>query len=171
MHKSFLRRIRSAFEYEGAVRQMIRDAKYSGRARVLRFFAEKLLPVAFTEFPRIDAIVPVPLHRNREWDRHFNQAELIARDLSLYSGIPAWNALRKIKPTMPQSSLKGSARRRNLRGAFDAINVATVPYTVLLIDDVITTGATLEECARVLRASGVHRVFALTVARAVLRTS
>ena len=170
MQKSKLTRIRSAFEYEGLVRQMIRDAKYAGRARILRFFAEELVPLVLSEFPRkIQALVPVPLHRKREWERRWNQAEVIAGQLDLHLGIPVRHFLTKIKKTMPQSSLSGPSRRRNLEGAFQCKAKNPLPRSLLLIDDVITTGSTLEECASVLRRCGARRVYGLTIARAVLK--
>jgi ComF family protein len=122
-----------------------------------------------TSFPeRVEAIVPVPLHRMRAWERTFNQAELLARHVSRLLGVPVWKALRKPKSTASQSSLSGIARRANLKGAFVLKKDGRRRHSVLLIDDVVTTGATLQECARVLRKSaGVKKVYALTVARAV----
>ncbi len=161
-------RIRSVFAYEGLVRQMIRDAKYGRKARPLRYFGEELFLFSQAELTApIDAIVPVPLHRMREWERTFNQAELLSREVSRLKGLPLWQPLRKIRPTPPQSLLSGAARRANLTGSFRYTGNVSTPKSVLLVDDVVTTGATLEECARVLRSAGVRRVYALTVARAV----
>jgi len=147
---------------------MIRDAKYKRKARSLRFFGEELF-LFFCSQPSIpvDAIVPVPLHRMREWERTFNQAEILSLEVSRLTGLPLLQPLRKIKPTQPQSLLSGTARRANLAGTFRYVANVSAPKSVLLIDDVVTTGATLEECARVLRAAGARRVYGLTVARAV----
>ena len=171
LERSPLRRIRSAYYYEGLVRQMIRDVKYRHRPRYLRFFACVLYPMISTEFPRsLEAIVPVPLHAAREWDRRFNQAALIAAEVSRFSGIPVRFELRKRSRSMPQSSLSGIARRKNLRGVFECHFSGKPPRSVLLIDDIITTGTTLTRCAAALRRAGVRHVYAATVARAVKQT-
>lgn len=163
-----LTQIRSAYRYEGLVQDMIHSAKYGGKARMLRFFAERLFEIVSAELPHsIRAIVPVPLHRFREWDRKWNQAAFLANEIGRLSGFPVLLALKKSQTTRTQSSLSGTARRANLRDAFEC--VAAVPKTVLLVDDVITTGATLSECAIVLRKAGARRVYAVTVARTVLR--
>lgn len=161
--------IRSVYYYEQLIQQMILEVKYARRARYLRYLSEELFKHALLYFPRsLEAIVPVPLHREREWNRTFNQAELMADHLSRLLGIPVWKALRKFKKTPPQSSLSGTARRCNLKGSFECKSGKTSCRSVLLIDDVITTGATLQECARVLRKSaGVRKVYAVTIARAV----
>jgi ComF family protein len=165
-----LTRIRSLFLYETAVMQMIRQVKFSRQARPLHYFAELLNLRILQEFPRnIAALVPIPLHRTREWERTFNQSALLARYVSELSGIPARNLLRRTKRTPAQTSLSGQARRRNLQGAFRLKRKLTIPRSVILIDDVVTTGATLESCAAVLRKAGVRRVYGLTIARAVLK--
>lgn len=172
-HRRPFRALRSAFSYEGLVRKMIRDAKYGGHARYLRFFGEELYVLARREFSRpVEAIVPVPLHRAREWDRRFNQAELLARRIGTLWGLPVWKPLRKRKRTAAQSSLSGLARRSNLTRAFEFDDDAarhSIPRSVLLVDDVITTGTTISECARVLRRAGVSRVYGISIARALLR--
>ena len=161
-----LTRLRSCFLYEGLVRQMIREAKYRHAARMLRYFSGELYVRARSEFPaRVRAIVPVPLHHEREWTRTYNQSFLMAHDLSLWWNRPLWTGLRRVRRTPPQSGLSGLARRRNLKNAFAVTGPA--PRSVLLVDDVVTTGATLEACARMLRSAGARRVYAITIARAV----
>lgn len=168
VERSPVTRIRSVYCYEGLVRRMIHDVKYRRRPRYLMFFASKAYPVIRAEFPlSIAALIPVPLHRNRRWDRRFNQAELLCRKLSLLSGIPVVNALHKHSQTTPQSALSGVARRKNLRNAFTCRFPGPVPKAVLLVDDVVTTGTTLSRCAAALRRAGVRKVYALTIARAV----
>lgn len=162
--------IRSAYEYEGLVAQMIKEAKYLRKGRYLRYLADQLFVLARTEFPAsIKAVVPVPLHRNREWTRTFNQAEILAIQIAKLWDLPVWCALKKVSRTKPQSSLSGSTRRSNLQNVFKFRNNKRKVKSVLLVDDVITTGSTLNECARVLRMNGVRRIYAVTVARAELR--
>ena len=155
---------RSVFSYEGLVRQMVRAIKYRGDGRFIRFFAEELFVRAQWNV-RWDAVVPVPLHRTREWHRKFNQAALLAEEYSRISGIAVWRGLVKRKPTPAQSSLSNLGRQKNLRNAFACKSGMPVPRKILLIDDVITTGSTVAECARVLRRAGAKRVYALSIAR------
>lgn len=123
------------------------------------------------ELRGVDGLVPVPLHFVRRHARGFNQADLLARALSQVIGAPVLSALRRRRWTRPQAGLRRSARRRNVEGVFEATAVAEKLRGghALLIDDVCTTGATLEACARALRAAGVRRVDALTLARNAFR--
>jgi ComF family protein len=170
LHRPKVTAIRSAYDYEGLTAQMIKEAKYLRKGRYLRYFAEKLFVLARSEFPNsIAAVVPVPLHRNRQWSRTFNQAEILAQGIAKLWGLPVWNALHKMKVTHPQSSLSGSVRRMNLRNTFQFRDKRSNAKSVLLVDDVVTTGSTLNECARILKQNGVTRVYAVTIARAELR--
>jgi ComF family protein len=110
------------------------------------------------------AVVPVPLHWRREWVRGFNQAALLAGEL----GPPVARLLRRVSHTVPQVDLPAARRHRNVKDAFTTAPLPTsLPATVVLIDDVTTTGATLDACARALKAAGVREVRALTAARVV----
>ena len=121
----------------------------------------------------VDCVVAVPLHRRRQLARGFNQAAELAAQL----GLPVVGALRRIRPTAPQAELPAGRRRVNVRGAFapargfraGSRGTAVEGACVLLVDDVTTTGATLDACARVLRRAGAREVRALTLARAVRR--
>ena len=111
--------------------------------------------------------VPVPLHPSRRRHRGFNQAD----DLARHIGLPVCRALRRIRATDAQTGLPAARRRRNVRQAFATTREADAlaGAVVVLVDDVSTTGATLEACARALKESGVHEVRALTAARVVGR--
>jgi len=114
-----------------------------------------------------DAIVPVPLHWWRRWNRGFNQSELLARALSRSTGIPVRDALRRTRPTASQAGLSNTARRRNMVQAFRCRReIAVRGKRILLVDDVMTTGSTATACARALKGAGATRVAVLTVARA-----
>ena len=118
-----------------------------------------------TEWPQ--AIVPVPLHRARLRSRGYNQALELAKPLAKAIGIPLLgDALLRTRATDAQSELSAVARRRNVRGAFAAAFHGEIPEHVALLDDVFTTGATLGECARVLKRAGVARVQVWALARA-----
>ena len=116
-----------------------------------------------------DMIVPVPLHKTRRKERGFNQALLLARHLSRWTQVPLMErVLVRHRSTAAQAGLSRGQRRRNIRGAFRVEDRAAVrKRAVLLVDDVFTTGATLNECARMLRKQGAHRVDVLTIARVV----
>lgn len=116
-----------------------------------------------------DAIVPVPLHAARLRERGYNQALELAKPLAREFGIPlAPELLRRARATAAQSDLDAATRRKNLRGAFevDARRVAPLPTHIALLDDVMTTGATLRECARTLKRAGAARVDIWALARA-----
>ena len=116
-----------------------------------------------------DALVPVPLHPSRRRERGFNQAADIARHLADRSGLPTIAALRRVRATATQAELPADRRYGNVRDAFETTAACAVARqrVVVLIDDVSTTGATLEVCARALKAAGVAEVRALTAARVV----
>ena len=111
------------------------------------------------------AIVPVPLHRHRLRERGYNQARELARPLAQTLGIPMCELLVRSRATTAQSDLDARARRRNMRGAFDVVTT-DIPAHVALVDDVMTTGTTVRECAGMLRRAGVQRVDVWVVARA-----
>ena len=160
----------SAFRSRGVVRKIILDLKY-GRQLHLRFPVADWL-VAALDDPRLrerrfDLVVPVPLHPARKRERGFNQAEVIAQLLSARSGLAMRDALERVRYTTTQTAYDRSERMENLRDAFRLRKNADVRGSrVLLIDDVLTTGSTLSECARVLKRSGAISVHAATAARA-----
>ncbi|MCU0796940.1 MAG: ComF family protein [Akkermansiaceae bacterium] len=110
-------------------------------------------------------LIPVPLHRRRMGWRQFNQAEEIARPLGKMLGLPVISALKRIRPTPTQTRLSRSQRQKNLKGAFVVARSAKDWPGVILIDDVFTTGSTVHECARTLRAAGIQNVVVVTVMR------
>jgi len=115
-------------------------------------------------------IVPVPLHRSRLRQRGYNQALELARPLAARLGVPlAHDVLVRSRDTSAQTELDRAARRRNVRGAFHLREAIVLPDHVALFDDVMTTGATLAECARLLKRAGVRRVDAWALARAPAR--
>jgi competence protein ComFC len=117
----------------------------------------------------VDVMVPVPLHIRRLRERGFNQALLLAKELNTRTGIPyAERALKKVKDTSVQIALKKKERKKNLKGAFQVKDHEAIQgKTVVLMDDVYTTGATVNECSRTLLEAGADRVAVLTVSRAI----
>jgi ComF family protein len=160
--------LRAACRYEGAVRNAIRRLKYS-RVRLFAVLAAQLVAADLATRPlSADLVVPVPLSDRRQRERGYNQSELIARELAglgvLPAPVPA--ALERSRDTRPQVELPRSARLENVRGAFVCERPELVAgRRVLLVDDVSTTGATLEACAASLIQAGAARVLALVVAK------
>jgi ComF family protein len=117
----------------------------------------------------VDVVMPIPLHRSRLHLRGFNQALLLAARIGEAFSMPVcFDNLFRTRPTRPQVELSGPDRVRNVAGAFSLARVDAVKNrSILLIDDVFTTGATINECAKVLKQAGATRVMALTLARAV----
>ena len=160
--------VRSALTYEYPVDRLIAAAKFGRQAPVARGLGQ-LLAMRMPAWPEPpDAVVPVPLHWRREASRGFNQAEEIARAVCDARGWPLRTDLcRRIRATPEQSRLGAAPRRDNLRGAFALRNARDAGRCrrVLLIDDVLTTGATVSALAEVLQAAGVPALSVWTVAR------
>lgn len=157
--------------YEGALKEAIHRFKYGGVFPLVRVFGDLLQPAFqnLTQDYPVDVMVPVPLHIRRLRERGFNQALLLVKELSKRTGIPyEERALKKIKDTPVQISLKKRERRKNLARAFQVRDQEAIQgKAVVLVDDVYTTGATVNECSRALLKAGAERVAVLTVARAL----
>lgn len=159
----------AVFRSRGLVRKLVHEFKY-GRQFHLRHPLTDWLAEAVTDSRLhgrpFDWLVPVPLHPARQRERGFNQAAALAEGLSTRIGVPVHEPLQRIRYTTTQTQFDRTERMENLRGAFRLRKSEAVRQSrVLLIDDVLTTGSTLSECARVLRAAGVESVHAATVAR------
>lgn len=160
----------SAYRGHGIVRQIIHEFKY-GRQIHLRHLVARWLNSALDDErlrqSHFNVIVPVPLHPTRQRERGFNQAGLLAELLSAQTSIPVKPLLERIRYTTTQTALDRSERMENLHNAFRLRKNADVRgLRVLLVDDVLTTGSTLNECARILKRAGVFSVHAATAARA-----
>jgi competence protein ComFC len=141
-------------------------AEELGRLATGAFADDRLAKPLAEKWP----LVPVPLHRRRFQERHFNQSEEIARVVSRISGLPLLPALARIRPTEHQTILSRSERMENLLGAFAVTAVGQRHLKekrpgAVLVDDVLTTGSTVHECAKILRRAGFHTVAVITVMR------
>ncbi|MCX8044415.1 MAG: ComF family protein [Desulfobacterota bacterium] len=159
---------RALARYEGAVRMMIHRLKYRGQTilakplgTVMADHGRYLLPA-----DGYKCIVPVPLHSTRLRERGYNQSVLLARCIGRRWKVPVeYRGLRKIRSTVPQAMLPVKDRVKNVRGVFCWTGASLQGAHVLLVDDVMTSGSTVDECARVLKRSGALRVDVLTLAR------
>jgi ComF family protein len=184
-----IREARAIGWYEGALRDVLHALKYEGRRSVAPRLARMMAAHGADVLRDADFVVPVPLHRRRQRERGFNQAEDLARGL----GLPLLHALTRARATPPQVGLAAAERQRNVENAFALraggrlLNLPKWPprwdggpegppilrtegppilrKVIVLVDDVATTGATLEACARVLKNGGAADVRALTAAR------
>jgi len=152
--------------FEGTLREAIHRFKYSNRPS-LAIPLGRLMACYWDEHPiPSDVIVPVPLHLQRLRERGYNQAALLAQELSKSTGLPLWDgALKRVRQTRPQVELSAEERRENVKGAFLCLERRVQGKRVLLVDDVCTTGATLEACSEALRAGGARSVWGFTLAR------
>jgi len=156
--------------YEGTLRTILHAFKYEGRRTLAGPLGRMLREAGGDLLDGASCAVPVPLHAWRRIERGFNQSADLAHTLDL----PVVHALWRTRRTPPQTSLSRAGRRRNVRGAFAVspllrrrtVDLRLTGQVVVLVDDVRTTGATLEACARTLRRAGAAGVRALTVARA-----
>jgi len=162
--------------FEGKLRELIHVLKYEHMRPVAVVLGRRLAGAVCDALPECAAhsplVIPVPLHKSKERQRGFNQAELIARALVKYLPATGWelntSVLRRCRQTASQTGLTRLQRRLNVRGAFEVrLPEAIIQRDILLVDDVFTTGTTVSECARVLRSSGAAQVWVATVARAL----
>jgi ComF family protein len=151
--------------YDGRMKDIIHSLKYERRRSIAPPLGQLMRERGAALLRDAAVVVPVPLHPRREYERGFNQADDLARQL----GVPVWPLLKRIVFTRSQIELPRDQRQENVKDAFgfrpSALRV--IPQIVVLVDDVSTTGATLEACARVLKRAGVTEVRAVTAARVV----
>ncbi len=158
-------RRRTAGYYRGTLRLVVHAFKYQGRRSLVHPLAALMRTAGRDLLDGADVVVPVPLHPFRLWSRGFNQAATLARHL----GVPVADVLRRRRRTAPQVSLTAGRRRRNVYDAFElrvglGVHARLRGRTIVIVDDVTTTGSTLEACAVVLRRAGARDVSALTAA-------
>jgi len=158
---------RSWAVFDGQLRKAIHRLKYAGDMSLADILARPMLSLLGDQNWKIDIVVPVPISRTRRKTRGFNQAALLALPIALGSNYPFRSqALIKTRETHTQVGLSLQQRRANVAGAFRASKQYTQHKGVLVVDDVMTSGATMEMCARALLASGASNVYGLTLAQA-----
>ncbi|WP_346337711.1 ComF family protein [Hohaiivirga grylli] len=164
-------RARSACRYEGLARHLVYALKYGDKPEYAKIMGRMMHTAGRELIDQCDLIIPIPMHRRRLFHRHYNQAVILANTISQISGCQSSaSALRRIRPTQAQSFLNKAQRRKNLKRAF-AVAQKEAPMIkgarILLVDDVLTSGATADSAANVLLHTGASAVDILTFARVV----
>ena len=157
----------AAFLHEGTMRRVLQRLKYGGAGRLAEPLARAATPMlrALIAQSGPAALVTVPVHATRRRQRGYNRAELLATQLGRLAGLPVLELLERHRPTVRQHGLGRAARLHNLRGAIGVRIGARVPEVAIVVDDILTTSATLEACAEALRQHGASRVLGFAVAR------
>ena len=164
-----LPRTRALGGYTEPFSPLIHALKYQGKQSLAKIFSKGLTGLLNSDpiLKQADAIIPIPLHPARQRERGYNQTELLGLELSRQTCIPIINALKRKKNTKSQTTLNPAKRQENMRGAFVVKNSSLVlNKKVILIDDVMTSGATISSAAQTLLNAGVYEVYGLVVARA-----
>lgn len=165
-------KLRSWAVFAGPLREALHSLKYKKNLGVAEVLAKPLVGILQREKWDFDLIIPIPLSRNHLKQRGYNQAQAIARPISLTFGKPIDSrSVTRVKETSSQVDLSPHQRYANLQDAFSANPAKLNGRKVLLVDDVATTGATLNSCAEALRNAGVTEVFCITVAKALKKDS
>jgi ComF family protein len=155
----------SSFVYTDIIKEVIHGYKFSDRYDFYKVLASYMVDTFIEKDINVDYITWVPMHKVRKKERGYNQAELLAREMAKHLNIKAVPLLKRIKNTKAQSLLKRDDRLKNLKGAIICTSKVD-GKSILLIDDVFTTGATAEECSKVLKNSGVKKIYVQTLATA-----
>jgi competence protein ComFC len=161
----------SAVSYTSKTKRVLARFKYLGDEGYAKYIGALMCDVVEKHYTHIPftLITSVPLHQNRIKERGFNQSQLLAKQIGKNLGLPTLSLLEKTKASPPQASLSRNARIQSLQDSFvinmDGTQLDFTTHTILLVDDVYTTGTTIRECAKILRQAGVQTVYAVTFAR------
>lgn len=159
----------AVFQYNEAIKKSIYRYKYHNKREYSLFYGKEIASLynGLIQYWNVDAVVPVPLHKAKQRKRGFNQAEVLAKEVAINMNLPMdKHLLIRIKKTIPQKELSHRERKMNIKEAFmiNPKRKACVYKKILLIDDIYTTGSTLDECAKVLKKYGVDEVYFITLA-------
>lgn len=155
----------AVFVYDDVMQQAVGDYKYRNQKELAEFFAAEMAVYFQKRMTalNVEALIPVPIHATRKRYRGYNQTEILCRMLSEQLGIPVLDCMERNKKTAPQKTLDAADRLQNLESAIrlkkEVVQKQKVPHTVVLVDDIYTTGSTAEACARVLLRGGVRKVY------------
>jgi len=160
---------RSVLEYDDFSKQLILAYKHGDRTNLTPLLVKFLLQAENVIFQNVDMIIPVPLHWTRFWKRRYNQSSLLGKALGKKLGIPCYsNILKRVRMTESQGKKTRQAREKNIKNAFRVARPDAIKgKKILLIDDVMTTGATITECTKILRKAGAKEVKVITLYRVI----
>ena len=156
------------FVYDGSAKNALLTLKRIKHKRLACFFAEKMVGEFDKKYAdvKIDAVIPVPLFKERKNQRGFNQSELLAKEIANIKGVPLnISSLTREEKALSQHNLKFKQRFENVKGIYRAGGIPIDCQTVLLVDDIMTSGATVNECAKMLRLEGVSKIYCLSAAK------
>ncbi len=159
---------KSPYKYEGLIKNAIYSYKYYNKTYFYKLFGNLLVNfMVNTGYTNFDCIVSVPLHPSKMRKRGYNQSELLARYISSKLSIPYIDALKRTKRTLKQSEQSKEDRRKNLKDAFAVKHSSekVINSSLLLVDDIYTTGTTVDECSKALVSYGASKVYVITIAR------
>ncbi|NLC11325.1 MAG: ComF family protein [Firmicutes bacterium] len=153
--------------YQGEWRRLLHRLKYGREGHIAHYLGSLMAEMMDSKMPAVSVIVPVPLHDKREKERGFNQSLLLARAMGRKLGLPCQELLIRVADTCSQTGLKRSQREKNVQGAFAVKEGQAIPrgLPLLLVDDVMTTGATANEASRILRQAGAGEIVVAVAAR------
>lgn len=157
---------RALFEYPSVAMSMYRF-KYGGRKEYARFYGKQIAYYLKEDIRKwhAQALVPVPIHPQRKYKRGYNQAEALAEEIGFYLQIPVEKGLlKRVKNTQPQKLLDDRQRQNNLKNAFKIGQNDVKWKSIIMIDDIYTTGSTIDHCARVLKQHGVEKIYYIAIA-------
>lgn len=167
----YFEKARATTAFGGTAKLVVEKLKYSQRLEYVPLMARQMFNVMLSQLHDVsfDLIIPVPLHSTRQRERGFNQSAELAKELGSYCGTNVCtNGLLRVRPTPSQTRLNRKQRAKNIFGAFELGSFELAGKVCLLVDDVHTTGATLNECSRILSIAGAESIYCLAFARAVL---
>lgn len=157
------------FKYEGKIRNLIIDYKFNDKPYLNELFAKIILKneKICRKIKKYDIIIPVPIHKKRKNERGYNQSELIAKKLAKNLNVElVTDSLIKQKNTLPQSTLSKKQREENVKTVYKIQNKQKIENKkIILLDDIYTTGATAEECSKILKQNGAKEILVLTIAK------
>lgn len=161
----------SVWVYNDDMRHSIAEFKYHSKKEYAKFYIEEMIRISGKSILKLhpDVVVPVPIHRSKYLERGYNQADILARGIGKALGLPVLsNLLIRNKKTLPQKKLSDKERLKNLEKAFDINQMEMNHYNrkitkVLLVDDIYTTGSTIEACTKILKQNGIDQVYFLVI--------
>ena len=166
--KVYIDRNICCFDYEDAVKKLISGYKFRGHKRIAKVFSRLFIDFGI-DIPKADIITSVPMTKKKIWKRGYNQSEIFAKELSRQYRLKYLKLLAESKKALVQRELNFTGRFFNILGRYTVLNKSRIlGKSIILVDDIFTTGATINECARVLKEAGAEKIFSITMVRSTI---